>query len=323
MDLSGTNLRHHLDVIAIEGWDSVSGDKLLDAVRRDIVRPLVRGSGLRGPAADQAESTAWAAAWDALRRPTALQAGNPAGMAWVAARRAIWAEVDAAPRQPGSVEATDPEIDVTAPHGSGTGDVGGSLGPRLDRILDLCVESGWDREVVRGLSAVLAEHSGHALGVPAARWRLVARRAGVPEWQARRLAGLLLGGPGNPGVLALMVERGAEILSDESVRAAVSATTRPWGAVPEAHLSSVPPTELVPSRADRRHARGAHEVPDMPEEVGLPDMGALSTLCADAPHPRGPLVAATGGGATEPYGGRTRCSSAPGRPAARESPERP
>ena len=320
MDLSAGSLRHHLDVIAIEGWESAAGGMVLAVVRRDIVRPLVRGSGLRGPAADQAESTGWAAAWDALRRPSARRAENPAGMAWVAARRAIWAEVDAAPRQPGPLGAADLELDATAASGSGAGSVVGSLGPRLDRILDLCVDSGWDREEVRGLSAALADHSERALDGPAARWRLVARRAGVPEWRARRLASLLLGGSGAPGVLALMVGRGAEILADESVRAAVSATTRPWAAAPEAYLSSVPPAR---TGREPRHARGEKGLPDMPEDGIWCGRGGMSSLSTDTPRRRGPRGATTGGGATEPYGGWERCSRVPGRPVAREIPERP
>ena len=67
------------------GWDSRAARELLVAVRDCVAQPAVRRSGLRGPAAEQAEASAWAAAWDALRRPSARTAENPMGMAWVAA----------------------------------------------------------------------------------------------------------------------------------------------------------------------------------------------------------------------------------------------
>jgi hypothetical protein len=249
MDLTAASLHHHLDLIATDGWESAAGSMLLHAVRRDIVRPLVRGSGLRGPAADQAESTGWAAAWDALRRPSARRAGNPAGMAWVAARRAIWAEVGVPPPRAGHLDAADHGLGATEPPPPGTGDVEESLGPRLDRVLALCVESGWDPEVVRELGWAISEHAAHsAPGVPTVRWRLVARSAGAPQWQARRLAALLVGGPAVPGVLALMVERGTQVLADESVRAAVAATTSPHAAAPEAFLASLPLMRDAPAR---------------------------------------------------------------------------
>ncbi len=92
MDLSAPSLRDALCRIDIEGWDGSTGRHLLQDVRRAVVVPVVRGSGLRGPAADQAEATGWAAAWDAMRRPTARTALNPGGMIWTAVRRAVAAE---------------------------------------------------------------------------------------------------------------------------------------------------------------------------------------------------------------------------------------
>ena len=49
------------------GWDSRAARELLVAVRDCVAQPAVRRSGLRGPAAEQAEASAWAAAWDAAR----------------------------------------------------------------------------------------------------------------------------------------------------------------------------------------------------------------------------------------------------------------
>ena len=81
-----------------------AGRELLDHVRRAVVVPVVRRSGLRGPAADQAEASGWEAAWDALRRPTARTAENPGGMVWVAVRRAVAAETEFT-RMPGGAPA--------------------------------------------------------------------------------------------------------------------------------------------------------------------------------------------------------------------------
>lgn len=321
MELSAPCVRDQLDVIAVEGWDSAVGGALLDAVRRGIVRPLVRRSGLRGPAADQAEATGWAAAWDALRRPSARTAGNPAGMAWVAARRAIGEEADATP-----VRVLPEEGDLPGP-GAPDHEVPGQdpadspLGPRLDQVLGLCVESGWDPEVVRHLGVALADHCAHAAsGVPTVRWRIVARRHGVPEWQARRLASLLLGGPAGPGVLKLMVQHGHEALGDESVRAAVAATRNPRAASPEAYLASVP-SGTAGGRSET--PKDVRQWPCSRAKGSLRDMGVLPTLCADPPLLSGTRAAAMGAGATEPHGGWTRCWPAPGRPDSCEITERP
>ena len=94
MDMSAESLREALHRVDVEGWDSAAGRELLDHVRRAVVVPVVRRSGLRGPAADQAEASGWEAAWDALRRPTARTAQNPGGMVWVAVRRAVAGEAD-------------------------------------------------------------------------------------------------------------------------------------------------------------------------------------------------------------------------------------
>ena len=114
MDLSAPSLRDALCRIDIEGWDGLTGRQLLHDVRRAVVVPVVRGSGLRGPAADQAEATGWAAAWDALRRPTARTALNPGGMIWTAVRRAVAAE-GAFARDVEVAAAGSPGVGVGAP----------------------------------------------------------------------------------------------------------------------------------------------------------------------------------------------------------------
>ncbi len=93
MSLDAEQVLRQLALVDVLGWDSEPGEELLEQVRSRIVRPLVRRSGLVGPDARQAEATGWATAWEVLRRPSARIAANPAGMVWVAVRRAVHAEV--------------------------------------------------------------------------------------------------------------------------------------------------------------------------------------------------------------------------------------
>jgi hypothetical protein len=261
MDLSAECIHRQLEQIAELGWDSAAGTGLLDQLRRCVVRPLVRRAGLTGPAAEQAEASGWAAAWDALRRSSARTAENPAGMVWVAATRAIRSEVDgalgslvapeaatsgvggtdprthAAPALSRGHQSAQPAMPVDPPSIERT-----ALGPLLDRVIRPLVHSGWEPVEVRELVAALAEHSRHSPAVGAVvRWRLVARLLGVPEWRARRLSSLLVGGTEGPGVLVLMLRHGPGILDHEAVTAAVLATTNSWSAVPEAHLAYLRP----------------------------------------------------------------------------------
>ena len=82
------------ELVAIEaaGWGSPAGESLLNYVRDHIVRPQVAAAGLRGPAADQAEATGWAVAWETLNRASIHTASSPWGVVWVAVRKAIAGE---------------------------------------------------------------------------------------------------------------------------------------------------------------------------------------------------------------------------------------
>ena len=55
--------------------------------------------------------------------------------------------------------------------------------------------------------------------------------------RARRLAALLLGGDGWPGVLELAVVHGPGAMSDPAVQAALRSTTHRWAAGPGAWLA--------------------------------------------------------------------------------------
>ncbi|HYN55835.1 MAG TPA: hypothetical protein VES03_01435 [Motilibacterales bacterium] len=259
MDLTAQCLREALLHVDLHGWDSDVGGQLLDHVRRSVVVPVVRRSGLRGPAADQAEASGWQAAWDALRRPTARTAENPGGMVWVAVRRAVAAEVvpTRMPSTAAPIGPQAPHLALVAPSGArarwvslddlmdsgwhpgepGPG-ITGDAGPIVAAIVDGLVEVGWDRTDAADAIALMADHvlRGPA-GAATTRWRWVSLRVGVPEWRARRLAGLLLGGPGWPGVLELVVLHGPSVVTDPAVRAAMRSTVVSWQAGPGAWLA--------------------------------------------------------------------------------------
>lgn len=249
MDMSAESLRDALHRVDVEGWDGAAGRELLDHVRRSVVVPVVRRSGLRGPAADQAEATGWEAAWDALRRPTARTAQNPGGMVWVAVRRAVASETDfergpsprrslARPDRPSRCLSLDDLMDGGwQPAGTALGPAE-DLGPAVAAVLDSLVAVGWDRAGAADAIAIMADHAGlDRSGSPTTRWRWVSLRLGVPEWQARRLAALLLGGGGWPGVIELVVSHGARVVGDPAVWGAVQATTSRWSAGPSAWLA--------------------------------------------------------------------------------------
>lgn len=273
MDLTAQFLRESLHRVDRDGWDSAAGSQLLDHVRRAVVVPVVRRSGLRGPAADQAEASGWEAAWDALRRPSARTAENPGGMVWVAVRRAVAAECGFV-RSPGAGPvgararaASAAGTAQCAPLTSGPGTPRLALLPPPSRarpwlslealmdggwqpahagahpaedpepvvaaVLGLLVDAGWDRAEAAEAIAIMADHAASTrFGPPTTRWRWVSLRLGVPQWQARRLAGLLLGAGDVPGVLQLIVLHGAGVTGDPAVQGAVRSTTSRWSAGP-------------------------------------------------------------------------------------------
>lgn len=235
MGLSRAAVIAALDVVEVEGWDGAVGRGLLEQVRHVVVEPVVGRLAKRGPTADQAMATGWATAWELLNGPQIREAENPAGLIWVAVRRAVLRELG------GSVWArggTDPEsgattlpLEVMAESGGlGTawgGDRAQELGRSLEALVPLLVDNSWERELAVEAIAGLADSARSVRGcAPRACWRRVARELGAPEWQVRRLAELLLGSGGGPGVLELMAVAGPPVLDDPRLRAAVRATTR-------------------------------------------------------------------------------------------------
>ena len=105
-------------------------------------------------------------------------------------------------------------------------------------LLDGLVEAGWDRADAADAIAILADHaSPDRSGSPTTRWRWVALRLGVAEWQARRLAGVLLGGGEWPSVLELAVLHGTSVLGDPAVQGALRSTACRWSAGPGVWLA--------------------------------------------------------------------------------------
>lgn len=259
MDLDPHTVRAALHDVDLHGWDGAAGRQLLECVRTSVVLPVVRRSGLRGPAADQAEASAWEAAWDALRRPTARTADNPGGMVWVAARRAVWAELDSARAPAVNTPTVTPAADergaqrlhhVSLDYLMDAGwqpiealpTADELSGPLVARLVSALVDAGWQRRDAIDAIAIMADHAApRSAGHVGTRWRWVALKLGVPEWRARRLASLLLGDADSPGIMELVTEHGAGAFDDVMVRAALRSTTVRWSAGPGAWLAQYGP----------------------------------------------------------------------------------
>lgn len=251
MDLSAPHIHAALIVVDDEGWDGPAGRGLLELVRKRIVEPTVRRAGLRGPAADQACASGWAAAWDALRRPSARSADNPAGMAWVAVRRAVADEVAPARRgRDGLVIDLVWDVDgeqLSAGLSGGAcqdpfeDDRDPSSCPVLDPVLGALRAVGWQPEL---LSALVAELGAQAPG-RGSRWRTAADRVGCPAWRASRLWTLLAGAPGVPGLAELVEVHGQRVLEDPDLDAAIRSTVREWLPAPATFLRAAASARAV------------------------------------------------------------------------------
>lgn len=241
MDLSAPAVRSVLHDVECSGWECATAVAFLAELRLCVVLPVVRRSGLRGPSADQAEASGWEAAWDALRRPTARTAQNPGGMVWTAVRRAVWAEVQrdisrAAGRAMAHRESLDHLLDSGWQLASEPTSVPDD-GPLIDAVVRQLVAAGWEAAVAADAIAILADQASHREpGTAATRWRLVAVRLGIPQWRASRLATLLLGEGGTPGVIELAAESGLGVLADADVQAAFASTARNWSSGPATWL---------------------------------------------------------------------------------------
>jgi hypothetical protein len=247
MEPSAEEVRAMLRRIDVEGWEGPAGRRLLEAARVRVARSAVRRTGLFGAAAAQAEASAWAAAWDALRRPAARVADSPLGMAQVAAQRAAWAEVRLArPGDPYGVQLVS--LDAAFESGDDVAEAGGGaqeqvpvdLGPNLGALHAALVSGGWQPDALREALELLADHARPGRGErPRAPWRWVALRLGLPEWRVRRLAVLVLGREGLPGLLAQVHWHGPAVLASAPARDALASTCRQWMPSPESYLTEL------------------------------------------------------------------------------------
>jgi hypothetical protein len=243
---SRDGLLRQLVAIEADGWESPAGESLLNYVRSHIVRPQVAAAGLRGPAADQAEATGWAVAWETLSCASISTAASPWGLLWVVVRRAIAGERVAADYQASvrnswraeSERLEQPGVggtrafarplslsllleegwEPTADSWTSTG-----VGRRLEIVIEALVQVGWERQaayaVVEGI-ALAAVRDGKAT-TDAKGWRPLAARLGLPPWQVRRVTVLLLGAPGWPGLVERIATHGCQVLERDSIVAAL------------------------------------------------------------------------------------------------------
>jgi hypothetical protein len=249
MEPSAEEVRAMLRRIDVEGWEGSAGRRLLEVARVALARPAVRRTGLAGAAAAQAEASAWTAAWDALRRPAARLADSPLGMARVAAQRAAWAEVRLArPGDAHGVQVISIDAAYEAGHDVADADADAAsvreraceLGSALDAIHAALVTGGWQADALREALELLADHARRGRREhPQAPWRWVALRLGLPEWRVRRLAVLMLGREGLPGLLAQVHWQGAPVLASPPARDAVASTCRHWMPSPEGYLAEL------------------------------------------------------------------------------------
>ena len=248
-----------LDVIERTGWDSPTGESLLEYVRKTVVRPAVGSVGIRGSAADQAEASAWSATWEAMTGPYLRRAESPWGVLWATARRAALGEVVAGDFGTGTRKAwrafasADPGIARsigTGPESPGNGvglvsldalaDAGYELadrtpdgtcsGARLSAVVLALVQEGWSEPVARRTIDEVAAvvDLDDRRGAWPQGWRELAAHLGLPPWQVRRVAIVLLGAQGWPGLLERLVLEGPDVLTDPPMLAALRSTTLWW-----------------------------------------------------------------------------------------------
>ena len=239
-----TSLLAALALIDRDGWDGVVATALLSFVRDDLVRPLVLDIGLRGGAANQAEATGWATAWEVLADPALRHAQSPWGVVWTAVRRAVLAEQVAATygvlprkgwrlaraggadgrfRPPASlaelIELGWEPADPPSPQCR-------VLGPILTAATQAMTEVGWDQADAERLVRTIAEtitradvRSSQVTG-----WRRVLEQVDLPAWRVRRVTVLLVGVPGWPGLVERIRTEGHEVLQTPEFRAALRST---------------------------------------------------------------------------------------------------
>lgn len=247
-----SSLLEQLESIDREGWDSPAGRALLRHVLVSVIRPHIQTQRLYGPAADQAEASAWSAVWESLCTEQIRSVESPWGVLWVTARRAVRSEgvaatwcmsarkawrlsslsvADQAPPTP-----LEDIIEVLKDRPSHMSTASDSL--LIDRIVDTLVVFGWGRrearQVVLGVAerAFRAHDQAHIVGG----WRRLAADLNLPGWQVRRLVTVLLGKSGSPGLVERTVcDPDFDAWSDPDMAEQLQSTRRPALRSPKPH----------------------------------------------------------------------------------------
>lgn len=202
--------RHDLDArlqqIDIEGWDGPTACELLAYVRENLVRIQVSAAGLSGPAADQAEATGWAAAWEVLTSAAIRTAAWPWSLLWISVRRAVrgeWAagqyltkpraawglreNPDAPTWQHSPVSLDSLLADGYEPAAA----VAEREQPILAGVVELLADVGWEPELAAQVVVRLADQARPGPGGSIIGWRRVAAEFGLAPWKVRRVLLLL------------------------------------------------------------------------------------------------------------------------------------
>lgn len=257
-----------LDQIDEQGWNGTAARELLERVRRQVIRPVVNGYGLTDATASQAEATAWEETWRALCRPSIRTTDNPGLLLLVVVRRSIHAELnsqryatssDKAARRFQEVRAEGEEprnmisLEIALENGlqlSEASDPADEDGALLGRVADAMVAVGWDRAEAHVLVAALASAATRSPGKAYASppWRWVSRTLGLPEWQVRRVAGLLAGGEAWPGLVELLIDHGPSALEEPNVVSGIRATRNRWSPSTQHWLASTATSTTTPCR---------------------------------------------------------------------------
>lgn len=291
---SDHGLLQALGVVDRAGWEGREGTAVLTYARLRVVRPQVRRAGLSGPAANQAEATGWAVAWELLSSRGLRSARSPWGLITVAVRRAVLGEVvtaaygtglreawrlaarasgspgvhgeAASVRRPVSLSVLDP--DLCAPADARTTE---DIGPTLEVIVAAMVRAGWPRNEAVGVCEWVAcraprrgvprdrEGGRHGTTTHAQGWRTLARLLGIPAWRARRATVLLFGSPSWPGLVEQVACEGPVVLQRTDVVAALRST------VVASHLSPVGAAQ----RALRRRETALKLLPVVEESASV------------------------------------------------------
>lgn len=272
----GTSSGLKLALLAIDsaGWSSDQGAQVLHYARVQVVRPVIRRTGLYGPVAAQAEATGWETSWELLSGKRIRSADHPWGLVTAAVRRAVLGELIStafgitareAWRVTAELRTADlkgthpaiarPPVSLCALRARGWEPAASSelypLGPLVEVVISAMVGQGWPPAVALALVHSIADNSR-----PRARstatlpgWRRIGHSLGLPAWQVRRVSILLLGSPGWAGVLERIVVDGVAVLQDPDVVLALRSTRCRWLPSPASIQLNI--TGLPPQSTDR------------------------------------------------------------------------